>query len=336
MRLQVKHSKPKGKTEKQKKINKEKKSKGPKISKYYNDMKEFKADSAEIDLTKLTYGIINSCDVNYIRLKVEIEDEETKQVKTSEEIINIEQSWIELVLFMISNVIENYSDNFLQILGDNGVTNQTFSIDTMYGKYSFDKDKDYKVYKIYNTKYYLEAIINESNLFSAIIGLSKISGIALDEFKIGIENKKYKEVKLNFDILEDTESIVKISGVAPMLKQGIHLVGISIMGVNAEVHRMDVALYVFCSWLYKSFGESNLLTLPMCNETGISLNLGDLNNKCEPIRNSNYCVCTDGNNDDIIRFIKNSMNKLDIGEEHVKFKFRALKKKEELKEWELE
>lgn len=322
MRLQVKHSKPKGKTEKQKKINKEKKSKGPKISKNYNDTSEFKVGKAEIDLTRLTYGIIDSCNAKYIELP--------------DGVITLNQSWIELVILMIANVIENNPDNFLQILGENNVTNQTFSIDSMYGKYSFDKDKDFKVYNIYNTKYYLEAIFSKENLFSAIVGLSKINEIALNEFKIGIERKDYNEVKLNFDLLEDTESIVKISGVASMVKQGIHLVGISLMGVSIEVHRMDVALWHFCNWVHDNYGEMKLMTLPKYSNTGVSLKGTQIDKAYMQIRGGAVSVYTDGDTEGIIRFIKDSMKELEIGEEHIKFKFRALKKKSELKEWEVD
>jgi hypothetical protein len=182
----------------------------------------------------------------------------------------------------------------------------------------------------------LEAIFNESNIFQAIVGLSKISGISLDEFKIGIERKDYKEIKLSFDMLEETESVVTISGVASMIKEGIHLVGISLMGVNIEVHRLDVVLWHFCNWVHDSYGEIKLLMLPKYASTGIVMEGNQTDKSYMRIKNGRAYAYTDGDNMGIIKFIRDSMNGLGIGEEHIKFKFRALKKKDELKEWELE
>lgn len=320
MRLNVKYKQSLTKTEKQKKANKEKKAKGPKIRKDYNDTTEYKHDNIEMDLTKLSYGIIDSCDVDALLLP--------------DGTIRISNSWLEVLLIMLDAVIENHPDDFVKLFEENAVTNQFFCVDKVYGKYTFEKEQ-YKAYKIFHSGYYLEAILNNANIFSAILGLTKCLEISLDEIKFHLRNKKYKDITLNFDMLEETESIVDINGLASMLKDGIHLVAIDILGVSTSVHRIDVVLMVFCNWAYENYGIGKVKSLGKHGNTGISLGDNTEDIPSTQIKNSELHVYTDGDQNDIIQFIKNSMNKLEIGTDKIRFKFRALKKKGELKEWEL-
>ncbi len=58
--------------------------------------------------------------------------------------------------------------------------------------------------------------------------------------------------------------------------------------------------------------------------------------KTKKVENASTQNNTDNKAETIKKFIAKAMSILDLGEEKVKFKFRALKRKEELKEWELE
>lgn len=321
MRLNVKYNSKLTKTNKQKKANMEKKSKGPKISKNYADTSEYKHDNVTVDLTKLTYGMIDSCDVDYIVVP--------------EGTVDLKGSWLQLLLFMIHNLITNYPDSFTQLLGDNEVTSQFFCIDKVYGKYTFDKEQ-YKAYKIFDSGYYLEAIFTSDVIFRAILGLTKSLGISLDEIQFHLRNKKFKDIDLNFNLLEDTETVVNINEVSSMLKQGIHMISIDILGVSTRVHRIDVALVVFCNWIYENYGIDKLISIGKNKNTGISVGSNKEDIPSTAIKDSGAFVYTDGNEEDIVAFILNSLDKLEIGYDKIKFKFRALKKKEELKEWECE
>lgn len=336
MRLQTKHkSFKKGKTEKQKKIDKEKKDKSPKVSPLYNSTSPYNVRRATIDLTKLTYGIIDSCELTGINMM--------------DGQIDLSNSWIELLLLMIDTLIENKPDNFVDLLSINNVTNQWFCIDKYYGKYTFEYENP-KVYNIYNSGYYLEAIFNNSNIFHAIIGLTKCLGYQLNEIQLNIRNpkldKNINDVDFNPTMLEAEESIVDIDSVYNMLKSGIHLVGMKILESNAKVHRLDVALMLFCNWIYDNYGISGISTIKSNGNTGISLECTSENREnknreenpvqYEQIRNSGLYVYTDLNNDDIIKFMKNALKDLNMDKSQLKFKFRALKEKNKLKEWEVE
>jgi hypothetical protein len=257
-------------------------------------------------------------------------------VRLADGTIKLENSWIELILLMLSNVIDNNPDNFITLLSDYEITNQTFCVDKVYGKYNFDEDNQLVVYNIYNTGYYLEANFSNSNIFSAVIGLTKCLGIALNEMVLSIQKKGYNEIELNFDQLEETEIIVNINKLAENLKSGIHMVGIQILGVTTKVHRLDVALVVFCNWMYDNYGYMKMLQLPSYESTGICLENNNEDKSCVAIRGSMISVYTDGNNDGIIRFIKDCMEYLNIDKDQVKFKFRALKEKDKIKEWEVD
>jgi len=336
MRLKTKYKTyTKSKTEKQKKLDKEKKSNLPKISPIYNSTSPYNVRRATIDLTKLTYGIIDSCELTSINMM--------------DGQISLSNSWIELLLIMIDALIENKPDNFIELLSMHNVTNQWFCIDKYYGKYTFEYENP-KVYNIYNSGYYLEAIFNNSNIFHAIIGLTRCLGYQLNEIQLNIRNpkidKNINEIEFNPTMLETEESIVDIDGVYSMLKSGIHLVGMQILGSNAKVHRIDVALMLFCNWIYDNYGISRFSTIKNIGNTGISLECtsedeenenGNKNQvQYEQIRNSGIYVYTDLNNEDIIKFIKNTLKSLNMDKSQLKFKFRALKEKNKLKEWEIE
>jgi hypothetical protein len=325
MRLRVKTKQKLTKTDKQKRANIEKKSKGPKLSKDYFNMDPFKLDRGTVDLTKLRYGMIESCDL--------------LSVTTMEGVIELKGSWLELVMTMMATVIDGKPDEFMRDFTNYEVTNQTFLVDKIYGKYTFDSKEQYKVYNIYNTGYYLEAIINSKNIFSAIVGLCKIIGITFDNIQFNIQKIGINEVKLNFDSLEETESIVNINGVTDKLKVGIHLVGIQILNVNTIVHRMDMALLVFCNWVYDTYGEDTLSKLISNSSTGIQQKGNNENIEefmYQTIKNSSIQVYTNGDTDGIIKFIRDNIQQTGLNTEQVRFKFRALKQKAELKEWEVE
>lgn len=321
MRLQTVHKKAKGKTEKQKKIDKEKKSSGPKINSNYFSTKPYKPNHGDVDLTKLTYGIISSC--------------ELQSVTTSDGVMQLTGSWTEFILIMLDALISNKPDTFKQLLSDNNVANQSFCVDTMYGKYPLSGEIP-KVYSIYHSGYYLEAIFNDKNIFYAIIGLSKSLGYALNDITLHLRNLSYIDIDLNFDLLAEEESVVDLDHITPMLSQGIHLVSMSILGVTTRLHRLDVALLMFCNWVYENFGIASLMKLKPSGGTGIGIGEFVDDVACQSIHGSEVYVYTDEENESIINFLKQALITLKIDKKQVLFKFRALKAKESLKEWEVE
>ena len=321
MKLNVKHKSKLTKTPKQKKKTEEKKKKGPKLSKNYKDTSDFICDKASIDMTQMKYGVISSCTL----IAVELEDG----------IINLDNSWLEIILIMLSKLIEDKGDKAVQLLADNEVTNQFIYIDKVYGKYTFDSQQ-YKAYKIFNTGYYLEAIFTVENIFNVIYGLLKLLDIPLDKIQFIVVNKKNKEEKLNFDCLEDIEYIVELENVASNIKSGIHLVEISVDDEIVRVHILDAALVAICNYLYDHISEDKLVSkLGNLNtgKTGIC-RIDDAEDKqYVRLKQSSLVVYTDNESESIVEFLKEIKELFSI---NIRFKFRALKDKSELKEWEVE
>lgn len=323
MRLNVKRKQTLTKTDKQKKANAEKKSKGPKLLKDYMDTSESNIDNTVLNLTQMRYGTIRSCDVDMLKIP-----EGTVQIK---------HSWLEVLLLMLSTVIVNNPEGFEKQFEDNTVTSMFFVVDKVYGKYSFDKEQ-YKAYKIPNTEYYLEYLDTSASIFEALVGLTKCLGIPLDQIEFHLRNKIYNNSKLRFNILEEKESIVDIDKLPEMLKAGIHMVSVEILGEVVKSHSMDVALLAICNKLYDEYGGFRLSTLPSNSSTGIKiLEDGDeLNKNIVKLRDSEVGVYCDGDTNGIIHFIHDSMLQLSIEKDQIRFKFRALKDKSELKEWEVD
>ena len=323
MRLNVQHKQSLSKTAKQKKINAEKKSKGPKLMKNYMDTSTCNIDDAELNLTQMKYGTIGSCDVISVAI--------------SEGTIEVKHSWLEVLLIMLSTVIKNNPNGFGKQFEDNSVTNMFFVVDKVYGKYSFEEEQ-YKAYKIPDTEYYLEYLDNSATIFEAIVGLVKCLEIPLDQITFHLRNKVYSNSNLRFDTLEEMESIVSVYKLPEMLKAGIHMVSVEILGEVVNAHRIDVALLAICNKFIDEFGAFRVSTLPSNKSTGVKvLEDGDeLNKNIAKLRDSELGVYSDGDKDEIVQFLQESVLMLGLDEHQLRFKFKALKDKNQLKEWEHE
>jgi hypothetical protein len=102
---------------------------------------------------------------------------------------------------------------------------------------------------------------------------------------------------------------------------------------------MDMALLVFCNWVYDTYGEDTLSKLISNSSTGIQQKGNNENIEefmYQTIKNSSIQVYTNGDTDGIIKFIRDNIQQTGLNTEQVRFKFRALKQKAELKEWEVE
>lgn len=336
MRLQVSHSKRIGKTEKQKKIDKEKKRKGPKLSSSYTDNSEYTNSNIDLDLTKMRYGVISSCYVTSVTLH--------------DGAIKLENSWIELLLIMLDTVISN-NTNFRQLLMENEVTNASFCIETTYGKYPLGGEV-YRVYNIFNSGYYLESTFTSKVIFDAIVGLTKCLGMQLDEIKFHVVNKLEANLVNNFAQLEEYEALITIDDAEELLNKGVHLKYVDILGEVISAHRLDVVLLAFCNVVHDKQGLVKLAYLPNTEHTGtfrrsnednegdkgdLGINRVDIE-EMHPvqIRNSEVYVYTNGNEEEIISFLRNSIQYLGLSNNDLRFKVTSLIVKDKKHHYEIE
>lgn len=290
----------------------QKKEKGPKLSKFFSNTDKYRAIRAQVPLTRLTYGMIKHHNLEYI----ETEDGE----------VYFSDSWVELVLFMIHAVITAHPNTFMELLTRNEVTNQSIVLDKTYGKYSFDSNKQYKVYDLYNSGYFVEAIFESSNIFSSIVGLVNILGIAYDKIRFGIVSKEFIEKELNFDILEDDEIIVDIYELAAVPKRGKQLVEFIISEERVKMQGFAGVLWVFCKIMLETYGVETLSTLPKYKSTGISSKNDRDDVEYMQLKGTELFMYSDGTDSGIIKFIVKSAEQLGIEGDLIKFKFRTIKK----------
>ena len=324
MRLNTQYyEKKKSKSTKSKKASQSKTKKTLKIDVNYTDMSKFELDSAQLPLNKLRYGVIESCDLISLVL--------------DNECINISNSWIGLLMLMIQTLMERNPEDFTELLGKFEVTNQFLCVDRIYGKYTFDGHK-YTAYKIGNTEYFLESTFETPYIFSAIVGLAQALDIKLDKIAFNIRQKGITDLSANFNLLSETEEIVDMYHVKDKLEKGIHMIALDIKGESTKVHRIDTVLYLFCTWVFNNYGYLTTLSMRRINNTGVSLNEIPKGTNASPIANSDGTVkiFTDNNKEDIVDFITENMKKLGVSKDSIKIKFRSLKDKNSLKEYEVE
>lgn len=322
MRLEVKRSSKLTKTEKQKKINKEKKSKGPKLNPLYNDNSYYDGHNVDMSLTKLRYGMITCCNCTYFTVG-------------GDDII-IKNSWEEIILIMLDNLITNYPTNYIDKLIEFDVTSQNLSVDTRFGKYSFDKN--FKAYKIFDKDVYLESTFSVQDMFKAIVGLTKALNIRLDEITFHLMNNDYKNERLNFSDIESRSLIVTTDKLLETLDaKGTHLVSMSIFDIKTEVHRIEAVLVIFCNTIYSMLEDDDtMLLLGGTESTGVCLNDDVGDRQSMRIKDSGISIYTDLDTEGIVDFIERSIYKLQLDNNDIKYKFEVLDLKTSKKEWEIE
>lgn len=306
MRLQTRYSKPKSKPSGE--VKKKNKEKASGLCKNYKSMQHYLSTRLHKPLSKLTYGMIDGHTLESIEIPGNT--------------IETPDSWTGLIVFLIANIIENNGKEALKLMADNGVTKKDFIVDKIYGKYDFERKEQLKVYKIYDTGYYIEADFNVENIFCAILGIMKICRIAIDDISFNMINKRFIEKLGDFSIIDEDESIVTISVLADELKAGKQLVEIFVFGDRIKTDSISTLLWVFCCKLAENYNDSIIMTLGKYKNTGISMTENLENVNYMQIKNSSCKVFTDNKDKDIMKFIENSCNKLDIGVDELKFKIR--------------
>lgn len=313
--------KTKGKTEKQKKINKERKSKGPKISELYNDTSEYNVSGVDIDLTVLRYGMIQSCNVKYVTV--------------GDDTIYLKESWVELILIMMDTLIENYPKNYSDKLSEFNITSPQLSVDTTYGKYTFGKI--YKAYKIYDKELFLESTFTYEAIFQALVGLTKALDIGLDGIKFHLVNKNYVYSRLNYSSVKKNEIIVSYAELYDTIKnKSNHLVSMKIFDEKLEVHRMELVLLAFCNIIDTELGEEFLPMLVSNDSTGICTEDEIDGRQSMKIHNTNYYIYSDLDINGMCNFIYDSASKCKFDTDDLKFKFEYLDVNAPKAEWEID
>lgn len=292
------------------------------INKNCFDETPLKLDKASLTLKQLRYGILSSHDLDSIQIELDT--------------IRLKSSWIEFILIMLSQLITDKSNNFKDTLGKYGVTNPSFSVEKIYGSYSFDK-RGYKVYKIYDTGYYLELKEENRILFNSIVALIRALEIDPTALRFNIEKhrdiKETPEEKLKKTLNYNTEEAT-INEVEQSLIDGKHLVYIKLFDEITKVHRMDVALLAFCNVIYDKYGMQQLMSIQNDEETGICLSINNVDYPSARIKDSMLCVYTSGKEESIVTFISNSIDKLKINKENIKFGFKVVEDTKH--EWEVD
>ena len=344
MRLNIKHTNKLSKTPKQKKKDSEKKKKGPKISKDYTNTAYYDGDNVILDMTKLKYGIIDSCIVDRMTIINDTTDkqEEEKQKDKQEEnkdkqrVIETKNSWLDVIMYMLSTLIDSYPDSFKKLLEENEVTGSNFVVDSVYGKYTFD-EMQYKAYNIYDTGYYLELVETSEVIFKAILGLEISLGLQLTDIGFHLLNKNYLDKNVTFESVGELEHIVGPEDSLEYFKNNIPLIAVNIDGNIENIHRLDTTLVAFCNYIADQKGLFVLKSLPSNISTGTKIIDEDDNNNNNVVRikDSEVGVYTDGDTKCILQFLILSLMYLNLDKNTIQFKFKEIKRNN-LKEYEVE
>lgn len=318
-----KYSKPKGKSKEEKaEQTKYKEYMKSALGKHYRDISEFRLKKASVTLKQLKFGTIESHKLLSVQIGLDT--------------ITLKSSWVEFLLIMLSEIINESKDNVKGTLCKANITNSNFCVDKMYGNYSLG-GKRYTIYKIFDTDYYLEAILEPEVIFVAMVHMIKHLEIDIQALKFNIEANNIKE-RIKEEATQKIETgevvIVDIDGAYNKFEENIFLVEVSILGEAVKAHRIEEVLLIFCNKVFDKFGLDNILKLENNKYTGICVSELTAPYPCSRIRNSLALVYTNGDSEGILEFIGNAMDILSIPREDIKFAFRG--NRDTKHEWEVD
>lgn len=348
MKLKLKSSNSKSKTSnKNTKAEAKKKQKEDNLyrSRKYALTECFKFAETDVTLNNLTYGHIINADVSRINL--------------SGDILDIDSSWVGLILIMLDTLRINSKDEkeFLTTLMDKEITDQAFCVDKRFGKYTFDKAM-YKAYNLYNSGFYVESTFTHEVIYKVIINLAKALQIEPDRFSIHLVHKEYNKIDVLLDELEENSIAVNIEDSVPYFKGGVFLMDMGITNTSmkvqeliaqatsgkqssiiniVKVHHIQEVIIIFLNYVYDTYDEKTMAKLVKIEGgTFIRTNKTLENLPSMQIRDSKFEVYSDLNVESVVYFIKKSMEILNMDKDDIKLYFRKHKKKEEMKEWEVD
>lgn len=274
------------------------------IRKDFKSMQSIRVDEAQLSVDKICYGTVASCEV--------------VGFYTPDGYVSVSKSWLEVLLILIDTVIENsdspadYKKTFMKYR----ITSQTFNIDSQYGIISLDPNRQYKVYRIYNRKLYLETLFQVSDIFQALIGLVKACGFTLDKFIIDLRSKEYYEKMDDFYIISDDEIISDISGWTLVKNDNVHVEEFLIFSERVNSQSFAMAAWVFMSELFEKYADEPdyiLDRLPDDSNIQIEINTGQsTDGGWTPLKCNKYLMNISGTDDEILKSIQSIMNALSI------------------------
>lgn len=274
------------------------------IRKDFKSMQSIRVDEAQLSVDKICYGTIASCEV--------------VGFYTPDGYVSVSKSWLEVLLILIDTVIEN-SDNqaeYKKTFMKYKVTSQTFNIDSQYGIVSLDPNRQYKVYKIYNRKLYLETLFQVSDIFQALIGLVKACGLTLDKFTVDLRSKEYYEKMDDFYIISDDEIISDISGWALVKNDNVRVKEFLVFSERVTSQSFAAAAWVFMSELFEKYANESEYILDMLSDDSniqIEVNTGQsTDGGWTPLKCNKYLMNISGSDDEILKSIQNIMTSLNI------------------------
>jgi hypothetical protein len=300
--------------------------KKPKLARKYKNMEPCSYRGELVPVSKLTYGMIASCD--------------TSSMRTPEGTIELSKSWVEALLILIDTLVQNSetTKKFTETLQTFNITNQFFSIDTTFGKYALD-GKEYHVYKIFNSNFYLEYLDEPYIMFDALVGLLQANDLQTVDVEFRITSKEFNkltvedktEIELNYrnipieviclDNLNNTLHKYTKS------KRHMHLLSVDLYGVSTTVHRIDASFLTYCTWLFNKFGDTDeLKSISSIKVNNTFITTKELNNKgdliSQPIKGTDYIIYTDLKESDLVTYMVESSQLLKLDTQRIKFKFR--------------
>lgn len=294
--------------------------KGKTVGTAYKSMDSRSIDNESIDLSKLNYGIINDCDLE----KLILADGEIK----------LQNSWTEAVIFLISCIIEQYPDSFKQELMNFGITHDNFTVDTFYGKIAFESSKYQKVYQIYNTKYYLEAIFNIDNIYNAITGSVKCLGIAPKGMQLFVRNRKQKQAELTFGTVNSNEIIVNIIELLDKLKSSNgSIASFELFDTTYKLKSIVESFVIFCNVMYEHYGK-DIANMDICGNTWIGFNDEATDIQSMAIKDGICRAYSDGNEDDMLALMISMINKLGLDSSIARYKISTIEM--QVKPWDID
>lgn len=247
----------------------------------------------------MSKGLSDTLESKQITYKV-LKNYRCKEIITSEGSVELNNSWIDAILIMLSAVIcgsTDYRKEFIK----HQLLNKRFIVDKSFGVCS--PDEKYRTYEIPGTDSYLEMVYRVDVVKEAIVKLVDMLGKSNKiRFKINSSDVlKEKSYRTEYFVNGDTR--VCLGELYRFTDERYKIKYILFGSSEVEVESDVLALYLIMRQVVNIEQLLKLVIEHRIGNTGICLNDEKIKGAVKQPLNSVYSVFTDGNRSDIFNFL---------------------------------
>lgn len=172
-------------------------------------------------------------------------------------IIDLENSWTEFILWMLSLIYSRNRDKFMHLMAEYNVLSEGLQVSNGYIEYPECSEIKNEIYKLSDSEYYIEFRRSGASYIQALKGLLTILKVDLKEITFDIEplNIKVEGVNTTYNDIKQVFVTETLENILNKRRFDIDITGLTVFGYKQKVVSAPQSLMIFMTWALSSYGS---------------------------------------------------------------------------------